>query len=93
MVAEKTAHNPARIYKCLDRGFIREGYFADLTIINKNKPHTVNKENILYQCGWSPFNGMTFRNSIDATFVNGKIVYEKGIINNAGYGMRLIFDR
>lgn len=93
MVAEKTSHNPAKIYKCLDRGFIREGYFADLTVINMNKSQTVNKENILYKCGWSPFNGIEFKSTIDATFVNGKIVYEKGKINDVGYGMRLLFDR
>ena len=93
MVAEKTSHNPARIYKCLDRGFIREGYFADLTVINRNKSQTVNKENILYKCGWSPFSGIEFKSTIDATFVNGKIVYEKGKINDVGCGMRLIFDR
>ena len=93
MVAEKTSHNPAKIYKCLDRGFIREGYFADLTVINMNKSQTVNKENTLYKCGWSPFNGIEFKSTIDATFVNGKIVYEKGKINDVGYGMRLLFDR
>jgi dihydroorotase len=93
MVAEKTAHNPARIFQCLERGFIREGYWADLTLIDTNKPHTVSKENILYKCGWSPFEGVTFKSSIDTTLVNGQIAYTNGQVNEAVRGQRLLFDR
>ncbi len=92
-IAEKTAHNPARIFKTLDRGFIREGYFADLTLIDTDTPHTVAKENILYKCGWSPFEGITFKSSITATIVNGQIAYANGKVNDAVRGQRLLFDR
>ena len=92
-VAQKTAHNPSLIYKCLDRGFIREGYFADLTIIDTKKPHTVNKDNIKYKCKWSPFEGTKFSSSVVATFVNGKLAYNDNKINPNIRGMRLKFDR
>jgi len=93
MVAEKTAHNPARIYQIQDRGFIREGYWADLTLVDLDKPHTVSKENILYKCGWSPFEGVTFKSSIAATLVNGQIAYIDGKVGDAVRGQRLLFDR
>jgi len=92
-VAEKTAHNPARIFQTLDRGFIREGYFADLTLIDTETPHTVTKENIEYKCGWSPFEGVTFKSSIAATIVSGQLVYADGQVNDAVRGQRLLFDR
>jgi dihydroorotase len=92
-VAEKTAHNPARIFNCRDRGFIREGYWADLTLIDTKKPSSVTKENIEYKCGWSPFEGITFKSSIAATLVNGQIAYENGRINDAVRGQRLLFER
>ncbi|QBG46412.1 dihydroorotase [Verrucomicrobia bacterium S94] len=93
MVAEKTAHNPARIFQCLERGFIREGYWADLVLIDTEKPYTVTKDNIKYKCGWSPFEGVTFKSSIDTTFVNGEVAYANGEINTAVRGQRLLFDR
>ena len=93
MVAEKTAHNPARIFKCLERGFIREGYWADLTLIDTENPHTVSKENIAYKCGWSPFEGVTFKSSIAATWINGQLAYEDGTIHGDVRGQRLLFDR
>ena len=93
MVAEKTAHNPARIFQIEDRGFIREGYWADLTLIDTNKPHTVSKDNILYKCGWSPFEGVTFKSSIEATIVSGQIAYTNGVVNDTARGQRLLFDR
>ncbi len=93
MVAEKTAHNPARIFQCLDRGFIREGYWADLVLIDTETPSTVTKENIEYKCGWSPFEGVTFKTSIAATLVNGQLAYQNGQINDAIRGQRLLFDR
>ena len=92
-IAEKTAHNPSKIYKCKDRGFIREGYYADLVVIDSNAPHTVKKSNINYKCGWSPFEGITFSSSIIATFVNGHLAYNNGDFNSSVKGMRLIFDR
>ncbi len=93
MVAEKTAHNPARIFQCLERGFIREGCWADLVLIDTEKPHTVSKDNIKYKCGWSPFEGVTFKSSVDTTFVNGEIAYTNCEINTALRGQRLLFDR
>jgi dihydroorotase len=93
MVVEKTAHNPARIFQVAERGFIREGYWADLALIDMNRPHTVSEENILYKCGWSPFEGVTFKSSIDATLVNGRIAYADGKVNGDIRGQRLLFDR
>ncbi|MBT8123287.1 MAG: dihydroorotase, partial [Gammaproteobacteria bacterium] len=77
-----------------ERGFVREGYFADLTIIDFDKPYTVSKENVLYKCGWSPFEGYQFRSSIAATILNGQVVYENGAaINDPFFGQQLAFDR
>lgn len=91
-VVEKTAHAPATLFNVLERGFIREGYFADLVVVDPNTKHTVTKDNLLYKCGWSPFEGTTFSHSIDQTFVNGIKVYEKGSILNDINGMRLAFN-
>jgi dihydroorotase len=93
VVAEKTAHNPARIFQTLDRGFIREGYWADLVLIDTETPTTVSKENIEYKCGWSPFEGVTFKSSIAATLVNGQLAYTDGQVNDNVRGQRLLFDR
>lgn len=92
-VAEKAAHNPARIFQVQDRGFIREGYWADLVLVDLNRPHTVSKENILYKCGWSPFEGATFNSSIAATIVSGQLAYANGQVNPATRGQRLRFAR
>jgi dihydroorotase len=92
-IAAKIAHNPARIFNIKDRGFIREGYWADLILVDLNKPQTVTKENILYKCGWSPFEGVTFRSSIDPTIVSGQIAWRNGKTNGATLGQRLEFDR
>ena len=92
-VAEKTAHNPARIFKTLGRGFIREGYWADLVLIDTETPHTVSKENIEYKCAWSPFEGTTFKSSIAATLVNGKLACMDGQVNDTVRGQRLLFNR
>jgi len=92
-VAEKTAHNPAKIFQTLERGFIREGYFADLVLVDTATPHTVSKENIKYKCGWSPFEGTTFRSSIAATLVSGQLAYSNGQVINTVRGQRLLFDR
>ncbi|MES2589220.1 MAG: dihydroorotase [Bacteroidota bacterium] len=92
-LVEKMAHAPAKCFKVQERGFIREGYFADLVLIQENQAYEVKKENILSKCGWSPFEGTTFSNSIHSTFVNGNIVYENGKVNDAIFGQRLKFDR
>jgi dihydroorotase len=90
---EKACHNPAKLFSVEQRGFIREGYFADLVLINPDKPWTVHKDNILYKCGWSPFEGYTFRTQVEKTFVNGHLAYDNGTINASKQGKRLTFDR
>ena len=92
-VVEKMCHNPAICFKVENRGFIREGYFADLVLVNLDKPWKVNKDNILYKCGWSPFEGEIFNAQITHTFVNGHIAYEFGNFDETQRGMRLTFDR
>ena len=93
MVVQKMAHAPAILFKIEERGYIREGYFADLVIVNPTKEITISKENILSKCGWSPFEGNTFSHSIDATFVNGNIVYKDGNVISNEIGKRLLFNR
>ncbi len=92
-IVEKTAHNPAILFQINKRGFIREGYYADLVLIDLSKPWTVNKENILYKCGWSPLEGTSFASRITHTFVNGKLIYKEGTFNDSIKGHRLEFDR
>ena len=90
-VVEKMCHAPAKCFKVSRRGFIREGYYADLVVVNKRK-WTVNKKNILYACKWSPLNGYEFDFEISHTFVNGNLVYEEGNIINKTNGKELDFD-
>ena len=92
-IVEKMCHNPAILFNIRNRGFIREGYQADLCLIDPNNSWSVSKENILYKCGWSPFEGTTFSSKVVTTIVNGTIVYDKGIINDDYRGQRLLFDR
>jgi len=92
-IVEKMCHNPAKIFKIEKRGFIREGYFADLVIVNPSKPWSVNTDNILYKCGWSPFEGTTFKSRITHTFVNGEMVYNNFKVKDIRAGKRLLFDR
>lgn len=92
-LVEKACHNPAKIFQIEKRGFIREGYFADLVILDDNKPQTVSKENVLYKCGWSPFEGTTFSSTITQTFVNGVLMYNNGVFNDVDKGQRITFDR
>jgi dihydroorotase len=92
-VVEKMCHNPAILFNIKGRGFIREGYQADLCLVNPDDPWTVSTNNILYKCGWSPFEGTTFRSKVVQTFVNGTSIYNKGIFNDNYRGQRLIFDR
>ena len=92
-VVEKMCHNPAICFRVEERGYIREGYFADLVLVDLNNPWEVNKENILYKCGWSPFEGEIFNSKITHTLVNGHIAYEHGKFDESKNGMRLTFDR
>jgi dihydroorotase len=92
-IVEKMAHNPARIFHVQERGFIREGYWADLVLVDLNRPQAVTQETILYKCGWSPFEGTTFRSSVDTTIVSGHIVWSQGACGNTACGQRLEFDR
>lgn len=88
-IAEKMCHNPAILYQIEKRGFIREGYFADLTIVDLNTTLTVNKENILSKCGWSPLEGTTFQTKVTHTFVNGNLVFDNGNFNESIKGLPL----
>ncbi len=90
-IVEKMAHSPAELFRIKERGYIREGYFADLVVV-ENSAFTVTKENILYQCGWSPFEGHTFPYRISKTFVNGNLVYSNGKLIEHSLGDRLMFE-
>lgn len=90
---EKMSHNPAKLFQIEKRGFIKEGYFADLVVIDPKKSQTVSKDNILYKCGWSPFEGTTFSSTITHTFVNGNLIYNNGDFNDDIKGKRLTFNR
>lgn len=92
-IVEKTAHNPAKIFNIHKRGFVKEGYYADLTIVNTHQPWNVSKDNVLYKCGWSPFEGTNFKSKIMHTFVNGTHVYQNGKFKKELVGKRLLFDR
>lgn len=92
-IVEKMAHNPAKLFRIEKRGFIKEGYYADLTIVNPHLPWNVKKENILYKCGWSPFEGVNFKSRITHTFVNGNLVYSNNKVKDVRLGERLLFDR
>ncbi len=92
-IVEKMCHNPAIIFKIEKRGFIKEGFYADLVIVNPAKPWSVMKENILYKCGWSPFEGTNFKSRISHTFVNGQLVYENAKVKEIKAGKRLLFNR
>ncbi len=92
-LVEKMSHAVAKCFQIKERGFIREGYFADLVLIDMNKSYTVLKENILYKCGWSPLENFVFPASITHTFVNGNLVYENGVFDESIKGMRLKFER
>lgn len=92
-VVEKMCHNPAILFQIEKRGYIKEGYFADLVIVDINSPWTVKKENILYKCGWSPFEGTSFKSRITHTFVNGSLVYKNFKFYNVNAAKRLTFNR
>ena len=92
-VVEKMCHNPAICFNIEKRGFIREKYFADLVLVNLNSPWKVDKNNILYKCGWSPFEGEKFHSKITHTFINGHLIYQNGAFDEKHKGKRLTFDR
>jgi dihydroorotase len=92
-VAEKMSHAVATCFRISERGFIREGYFADLVMVDMNKETKVTKENILYKCGWSPFEGKRFPAAITHSFINGELVYGNGMFNESNKGSRLEFNR
>ncbi len=92
-MVEKMCHAPAELFQIKDRGFIREGYFADLVLVNPSKSTSVTRDSILSLCKWSPFEGYVFSNEIESTFVNGTIVYTKNKIIDHQMGSRLVFDR
>jgi dihydroorotase len=92
-IAEKTAHAVADCFQIEERGYIREGYWADLAIVDLTKPTTVAKENILYQCGWSPLEGQTLSASVEHTFVSGHLAYSQGTFDESKTGKRLLFNR
>ena len=93
LIAEKTAHAVADCFQIEERGYIREGYWADLAIVDLHKPYTVSKENILYQCGWSPLEGHTLSASVEHTFVSGHLAYSQGSFDESRTGKRLLFNR
>jgi dihydroorotase len=90
-IVEKMCHNPAILYNMTNRGFIREGYYADLTLVDLASQWTVTKDNLLYKCGWSPLEGTTFQTAINQTFVNGNLVYDNGTFNESNFGMSIEF--
>ncbi len=92
-IVEKFSHHVADLYRIEKRGYIKEGYFADLVLVDLNQPETVTKDNILYKCGWSPFEGTTFSSKIITTIVNGNIIYNNGEFNHNIKGKRLFFNR
>ncbi|NNE31600.1 MAG: dihydroorotase [Winogradskyella sp.] len=92
-IVEKTAHNPAILFDVENRGYIRKGYYADLIIVDLQSPWTVNKDNILYKCGWSPFESNTFKSRITHTFVNGQLAYHNFKVLDVKAGKRLTFNR
>lgn len=92
-IVEKACHNPAILFDVEKRGYIKEGYFADLVIVDINSPWTVNKSNILYKCGWSPFEGNTFKSRVTHTILNGQLVYNNFKVLNVKASKRLTFNR
>ena len=92
-MVEKMCHNPAKLFQIEKRGFIKKGYYADLVLVDVNTSQQVTKDDILYKCGWSPFEGSTFNSEITHTFVNGKLIFHKGVFDTTAKGMQLTFDR
>ena len=93
MLVEKMCHNPAIIFQVKERGYLREGYYADLVLVDPHQPWTVSKENILAKCGWSPFEGTSFQASVTHTIVSGQLAYKNGTFDQSVRGQRLLFNR
>jgi len=93
LLVDRTSHAPADIFGVVDRGYVREGYFADLVLVDPNKTYLVEPSNILFKCGWSPFEGHEFSATIDTTIVNGNVVYTGGELTGSVAGQRLEFTR
>jgi len=91
-IVEKMCNNPAKIFKINKRGYIKEGYYADLVILDPNKKQTIGSNNILYKCGWSPFEGKTFNSVITHTFVNGHLAFNNGNLDDSKLGMKINFN-
>nr|MBP9660432.1 amidohydrolase family protein [Aeromonas sp.] len=92
-IVKKTSHAVAERFQVQDRGYIREGYFADLVLLDLGKPYVVTDSNLLYLCGWSPFNGYRFQSTIEMTLVNGQIAWQNGQVTDKVLGKRLTFNR
>ena len=92
-IVQKMSHNVSDLFRIQNRGYIREGYFADLVLVDLKKVTQITKENILYKCGWSPFEGHTFKSRIIKTFVNGHLVYDEGKFDEGIKGKRMSFIR
>ncbi len=92
-LVDKTAHAPARLFGIKERGYLREGYWADLALLDLNSHYRVEREAVLYKCGWSPLEGSRLRSRVVTTFVNGQVAYHEGRVNEAVRGRRLEFDR
>lgn len=91
-VVEKMAHMPSELFRVDRRGYIRPGYYADLVLVDPKETWTVAKENILYKCGWSPFEGYTFHHAVWKTFVNGQLAYDNGRVNDEVRGMEVRYS-
>jgi len=92
-IVQKSSHNVAELFQIKKRGYIRPGYFADLVLVHPDMPWTVEKSNILYKCGWSPFEGTQFKARVMHTFINGHHVYNQGVFDESQRGMRMEFER
>jgi len=92
-IVEKMAHNPAILFDVKKRGYLREGYYADLVVVDPDSPWTVEESNLLYKCGWSPFAGHTFKSKITHTFINGHLAYNNDVVSDLKFGKRLTFSR
>ena len=92
-IVQKMAHNPAKLFEIDRRGFVREGYYADLVLVDMDAPYTVSKDNILYKCGWSPLEGQSFQSQVTHTIINGALAYDQGKFSNQKTAMPVVFTR